>query len=141
MSLAPFRAVIGRMVRRIQIRNLRKMARKANRRLIVVGEIFFEIRRSCGKGSDSHSERGLTMDKTPLRLDFQSILFRRNPSCPSLPHQPHSSTTQDARRKTQDDRPLKHMKSWPGTGSPFLDWNASPETKLSSLQIISSIPP
>jgi hypothetical protein len=62
MSLAPLRAIVGRIVRRTQIRNLRKKARKANRRSFVVGEISFEIRTARGKGSDSHSERGLPKD-------------------------------------------------------------------------------
>jgi hypothetical protein len=50
MSLALFRVIVGRLVRRNQIRNFRKKARKANRRSIVVGEIFFEIRTAHGKG-------------------------------------------------------------------------------------------
>jgi hypothetical protein len=42
-SLVPFRAIVGRPVRRIQIRNFRKKARKANRRSIVVAKAAIPI--------------------------------------------------------------------------------------------------
>jgi hypothetical protein len=68
------------------------------------------------------------VDKVSLRLNFQSIHFRQNRPC----HPPA--------RMTQDDRPLKPLKSLLPTRSPSLGWCTSPETRHPSLQAVSSIP-
>jgi hypothetical protein len=86
-------------VRRIQIRNLRKKARKTDRRSFVVGEIFFDIRTARGKDSDSHSEPDLTKDSRVI------VGWSTNPLIASIFNQFRSietgpATSLPAQRKT-----------------------------------------